>query len=222
MAVIGKLALQHGGYFKLDNALISALEWLSKRVVLAVPRSIGLPDTRKPILLFVDGACEGSPDDPRFATIGGVLLDYETSNFRYFGAVVPKTVSDDWTSLGKLQVISQTEMYAAVLARCMWRRLFCNRMTIMFIDNDGVRENLVKGYSEAVQNLPMLMRFAECDLSFPSQFWFTRVQTHANLADGPSRDFFDDVRSIKGMVGEQADHSCLNLVDNDISALALR
>ena len=94
-------------------------------------------------------------------------------------------------------------------------------MTIMFIDNDGVRENLVKGLSEAAQNLPMLMRFAECDLCFPSQFWFTRVQAHANLADGPSRNFFDNVRSINGMVSVQADHSFLNLVDNDISALAL-
>ena len=69
----------------------------------------------------------------------------------------------------------------------------------MFIDNDGVRENLVRGFSDAEHHLPMLMKMSEFDCLHPSFIWFTRVQTHANLADGPSRLCFDTVMTIDGM-----------------------
>ena len=65
------------------------------------------------------------------------------------------------------------------------------RDILHFIDNDGVREALVRGATRSIPNLRMLAMAARLEVRAGMRSWYTRVPSESNLADGPSRLNFD-------------------------------
>ena len=64
---------------------------------------------------------------------------------------------------------------------------FRGRRTIFFIDNNAVRDALIKGSSPNVDMFCMLA-IASLHISLSSlQAWFTRIASFSNPADAPSR-----------------------------------
>ena len=120
----------------------------------------------------------------------------ETSHIicRAFGCVVPKAVVDVWAKAGKKHLIGQTELYAVVLARKLWASYINNSRCIFFIDHGGVMSACIKGNAKDAAWRTLLLKMEEVDEAAPALGWFTRVPSASNIADGPSRGSFDQLR----------------------------
>ena len=91
-------------------------------------------------------------------------------------------------------MIGQTELYAVVLARKLWASYINNSRCIFFIDHGGVMSACIKGNAKDAAWRTLLLKMEEVDEPAPALGWFTRVPSASNIADGPSRGSFDQLR----------------------------
>ena len=83
------------------------------------------------------------------ATVGAVLFSPNRSELpRVFGCFVSSEVLSAWQAAGKVHPVALTEMYAVCLARHLWRELLNGQKVLFFIDNQGVLDCCIKGYSD--------------------------------------------------------------------------
>ena len=66
---------------------------------------------------------------------------------------------------------------------------------IFFIDNEGVKEALIKGSSPALASREMLVEAARQEMWNCSLSWYARVPSPSNIADGVSRLEFEEIQS---------------------------
>ena len=167
----------------LDDQAIEALNLVKRLLACMKPRVITCLKLQH-TLIFTDGACEG--DQFSNVTCGGVVIE-PTSRW-WFGIRVPKGLVQSWTTLGgKQQVIAEAEMLPILIARellCL-SNLVCP--VIVFVDNESVKNALIKGYSEVVCLRRMSQVYVEQELNFNLATWVNRVPTASNPADAPSR-----------------------------------
>ena len=157
------------------------LRFAIRHLETAGPRILGPRGTEKPILVFVDGACEAE------TSVGGVLLE-EGRPALCFGAVVGTETSDSWkTRSTQTQVIGQAELFPLIVARLTWKERLANRRVIYFIDNESARIAMIRAYSPVLASLKLIMQCVCWDLDNSSTAWYARVPTACNPADGPSR-----------------------------------
>jgi hypothetical protein len=151
------------------------------------PRHFSALGERKPIFVFSDGACEG--DGFSHVTIGAVMLDSLDGHKEMFGCQVPQEVVSLWKSdsLTKEQTIAQAEILPAVISRLVWRTRMIGRRIIFCLDNDGARLSLIKGSSASPSSRILINAMLVAEIDFPAWTWFTRVPTHSNPGDAPSR-----------------------------------
>ena len=75
----------------------------------------------------------------------------------------------------------------AIMAFDLWAHLRRSRHIIFYIDNDGARYSLIKGYSSSL-SLSLLSRMLAVRLEeLVCIQWFARVASASNLASFPSR-----------------------------------
>ena len=79
------------------------------------------------------------------------------------------------------------ELYAVLNARLYLAGRCFGRKVIYWIDNDGARDSLIRGFSPSLASLSIIYQFYRVEREFPSFMWFARVPSHSNVADGPSR-----------------------------------
>ena len=159
-----------------------ALLWVIEKLKHGRPRLVGPIRNRRPIFVFVDGACEEDG-----TTVGGVILK-RSGAVECFGTEVPKAVVEGWkTKQTQTQVIGQAEIFPALMARLVWAKELRDERTIFFIDNESARLALVKAYSPVLASLRLIMECLEWDQKSDCFPWYARVPTYSNLADGPSR-----------------------------------
>ena len=75
------------------------------------------------------------------------------------------------------------------------RWLLKHARVIYFIDNEGVKEALVKGCSPALASRDMLVEVAKQEMWNNSLSWYARVPSPSNIADGVSRLEFKEILS---------------------------
>ena len=77
--------------------------------------------------------------------------------------------------------------YAVIVGRFTWKKYLDGRKAISFVDNESAKEALVKGTSHNghFRSLLLQMEVAEQDLR--AWLWISRVPSHSNPSDGPSR-----------------------------------
>ena len=137
-------------------------------------------------MLFTDGSYEpAAGDKPTLAACGGALM-LQGRPVAHFSATIPPALLARWLE-GRLQPISQIEMIPLLLARRLCRRELKGKKAICFVDNDGVRENLIRGDSASYHNRPILAAISAEELAYPIWAWYARVASHSNLADARSR-----------------------------------
>ena len=73
---------------------------------------------------------------------------------------------------------------------------------ILFVDNDGARHALIKGYTPSLASAHLVASFWESEAALASYCWVERVPSPSNIADGPSRLSFDEVVGLGGRVIE--------------------
>ena len=175
------------------TSLTEGLVWIVRCLKRVPPRDVAMCTTRRPVLIFTDGACE--EDDGRgVVTVGAVLvLD---GSAKFFGLEVPQEVARSWRAGLSWQVVGQAELFPVYLARRVWAEEIRGRDVLWFIDNDSARHALVKGYSPVLQSCEILSRAAEADAGLGVRNWYARVPTFSNIGDLPSRLRFDELKRL--------------------------
>ena len=92
-----------------------------------------------------------------------------------------------------------TELYAVCLSRSIWKSQLDNQKVVVFIDNQGVLDACIKGWSGEEQMKSLLLHFEMADGKGPFLPWFARVPSSSNCADYPSRGLW---LKLKQLVGE--------------------
>ena len=111
------------------------------------------------------------------------------------GFRVRDEIVQEWKADGKQQVIAQAEMMPMAIVKRQCSRLLTRAQVIFFIDNDGVKQAMVKGVANSVACKKI---FREClvqDSKSHAMTWYSRIPSPANIAGGPSRLDFSEVES---------------------------
>ena len=132
------------------------------RLTSGKPRRFVANPASKPWLLFTDGALEYDDNERPIATIGAVLLA-PSGEAWYLGCKVPDDVMNAWKADGKEHVIGLVELYACVVALKLWRPLLGSQKLILFVDNYGAQDCLVKGTASVLQWRKLLLVLEDMD-----------------------------------------------------------
>ena len=116
--------------------------------------------------------------------------------------VVPDYLWDQWLDRGDHNIQLQELLAVYLLIESYPEELFNCNLTV-FIDNASVMHSVTRGRARAAeQNITIAhlwLRFAEFHVNL--QCW--QIESLANLADGPTRHFFDSL-DILGAIETQA------------------
>ena len=101
---------------------------------------------------------------------------------------VPLSLCDHWRRFGAKQIILYLELWPipVFLAMCSGEFSSTRRM-IFYIDNNAVRDALIKGSSPVCDLFNMLSLCSYFISRSHLGAWFTRVASSSNPADAPSR-----------------------------------
>ena len=153
----------------MNDATKTALLMLRDRVKYGIPRCISA-NTLNSLHIYVDTSCEGDK-----VGLGGVIINERGTRLGHFSefaspAVIAKVNPDSGNP------IVEIECFAMYIALHLWHKLALGTNTVIFTDNEGA---LVKHTHELCDNSHL-------------NLWFERVNTHANIADAPSRGVSND------------------------------
>ena len=89
--------------------------------------------------------------------------------------------------MNKQQIIFEAETFCAVLSYLMWIKKLTDRNSTLYVDNEGTKFCLMKGFSENAAVDLLCGIFCELEVSAETSCWLSRVPSHSNIADMPSR-----------------------------------
>ncbi|CAJ1349919.1 unnamed protein product, partial [Effrenium voratum] len=186
--------LRHVARFMLQFSAMSTQKgvtdlcsYLASLLQQSKPRSVYCSPPEPPCLVFSDAAWENEQ-----AGAGGLFYDPRTRECEVFQCTVPKSCISQWLGEVGSQIISQLELFTALMARCHYRDRLIGRRALFFVDNEAARFGLIKASSPSVTMLHLISLFHEEDLDSHSYWWVERVQSDANPADAPSRGIVAD------------------------------
>ena len=154
------------------KVLASVMTYIVTVLETAPPRSICVHDRRPPVLIFTDGAFE--PEDPHHAVGAGAVI------------------VDDFTKTRpdlpcRKQIIMHLELWPVLVTLLRLGKSLKNRRVLVFIDNNGARDALIKGTSPVDDVFPLLAIVSVILNAFSVSVWFTRVPSPSNPGDAPWR-----------------------------------
>ena len=155
--------------------------------------------SEKPWIIFTDGALEYELDGTAIATVGGILLSPKGETF-CFGSRVPCDLLDRWQTDGREYVIGLVELYACVTALELWKDKLHNRRILLFIDNYGAQDCLVKGSATVDTWRQLLLHLEELHDHLFSNMWIWRVPSPSTPADFPSRGTLKELKFLEPLI----------------------
>jgi hypothetical protein len=183
-------------FVKLNGSQVSALKLLRHRVTSGEPRKLNARPNEKPWIVFTDGALEYDSTGHAQATIGGILMSPNGETY-CFGSKVPDKMLDRWQTEGREHVIGLVELYACVTAIGLWKDLLKDRRILLFVDNYGAQDCMVKGSANVDTWRQLLLRLEELDDNLFSNMWISRVPSASNPADYPSRGSLGELKFLE-------------------------
>ena len=180
---IGKRATMMGGETRLNSELVRALTFFKTRILNGPPIEIRAA-LGQVIHIFTDGAFEPESDKP--ATIGGVLYSEAGARLGFFSEIVPSVLVDMYLTASK-NPIYLIELLAALISSVIWSPAYPFRYVVNYIDNEASRSALTKAWSHVKFANNILGKFVELEMLSSWKPWFSRVPTHSNPSDAPSR-----------------------------------
>eukprot|EP00971_Amphidinium_carterae_P308875 6137710-Amphidinium_carterae.1 len=110
---------------------------------------------------------------------------------------VPESLSNMWLARSK-SIIAEVELLAIVWIKILMSARIRGKRVVYYIDNEGVRMNLIRGSSNSLGCAELLRVFFEEELKLPSLSWYARVPSKSNPADAPSRFRLQELRDSIG------------------------
>lgn len=180
-----KLLSEHASskHSQVGMELRLALQAMSLRLSCDKPRQV----TARPLqqwYVYTD-ACYDK--ESRSGGVGGVLVDHEATCRAWFSRRLTADECKIFGSGVQDTIIYELELLGAIMAMHCWKDTLCGDLSVLFVDNEGVKHALIRG-SATGRCAKLLIEFnLSVEAEFSSQTWFARVPTEANIADWPSR-----------------------------------
>ena len=135
-------------------------------------------------ICFTDGACEDK------ATVGAVLVNPLGSAVCAFGAELPCDLQALFYKESK-HPIYEVELLPVLLSLMIWGSQLRQCQVVYYLDNEAAKAGLIKGSGATRLADVIVGNFCANESKLELKTWFSRVPTHSNLSDGPSRMNFD-------------------------------
>jgi hypothetical protein len=196
---VGRVGLESCDMKPLSASVKGSLMWLRDHVLSGPPRRIDYQDSET-YYLFLDGACTDASDGNSWCgtSIGGVLVFPDGSVRECFGEILPPEWMRDRGKDQQQQYIFEAEIMPYAVSLFLWRNCLKGKCLFAFIDNEGARSAWIVGFAstKAAQHMLHIGTTMEAKLSVHP--YFSRVPTHSNLGDAPSRGRFSVIEKFGG------------------------
>ena len=169
----------------LSNRSKDFLEQFVDLLTSAGPRVIRV-DIGQPMLVFTD-ACYEADSLTWCCGLGGVLVDVCSQRYRFFSIELNDEQRRFLGEGTKKQLIFEAKTLSAVLAFCLWQSELEHNLSYFFVDNEGSKFALMRGFSDNVVVDCLAAEFCKKEAKFHSRNWISRVSSYSNCADDPSR-----------------------------------
>lgn len=169
-----------------DPEMKEAIERWVDAVEKTPPRSISFTDSRPPVRIFTDGACEKKGKEVSY---GGFLIDSVNDVVEVFGTEMGNRMKELFSEGGEIeQIIGQAELLPMLVSRMLWSGHFKGRDILHHVDNGSAKFACIKGCSPSRASAWIVHAFWDSEIVMESHSWISRVSTHCNIADGPCRN----------------------------------
>ena len=148
------------------------------------PREIS-SSTADALHIFTD-ACYEKESTTWVCGIGGVAVS-TCGVWQHFSLPLSNEQRVALGELQKKQIIFEAETLGALVALGVWSRQIRFRRCVLYVDNEGTKFSLIKGYADnnVVDRLAQV--FAALESEAHTYLWISRVASFSNVADEPSR-----------------------------------
>ena len=142
-------------------------------------------------ICFTDRACESR------ASVGAVLVDPAGRAAFTFEGELPLSLEDFFYKESK-HPIYEVELLPILITLMLWGEQFRGSQVVYWVDNEAAKAglSLIKGYGATNLSNAIIGAFCRTEAELQLKTWFSRVPTHSNLSDGPSRLDFSVVLAL--------------------------
>jgi hypothetical protein len=140
-------------------------------------------------LLFTDGACENK------SSVGGVLVSPRGQPIAMFGDTLPAEFERVFYQ-NSAHPIYEVELLPLLISIFLWGSWIDKAQFVCYLDNDAARSGLIKGSGATKLADAIIQLFCESEATLQLKSWFSRVPSHSNISDGPSRLQFEPLLSL--------------------------
>ena len=187
---LGKVALQsitqHAYrvpfFAEVDEITADALRLLRQRVSSGDPRVLN-SNLLQTVYLFTDASFEPGTG----AGLGGVLLNGTGEVVSWYSISLDLKQLSVFLTDGREQIIGELETLAVALAIIIWNGKLCSMRVMIYIDNEGAKYALIRGYSRSkpiTSICALTATYLDMHCIIP---WYSRVPSQSNIEDWPSR-----------------------------------
>ena len=179
MAQLGRFVSGAKREQPLHHDLKGTLKQLLERVNAGKPVLVS-PRVFSTWICFTDGACEER------ASVGAILVSPWGKATCAFGSELPPELQKIFYAESK-HPIYEVELLPVLISVFLWKEQINQCQVVYYLDNDAAKSGLIKGSGATDMANAIVGGFCELESRLQLKTWFSRVPTHSNLGDGPSR-----------------------------------
>jgi hypothetical protein len=180
---LGSFALAARGRSVITDELRESLGAVSRMLVEARPREINT-ESHAVMHLYTDASY--SPEDES-GGLGDVLCTADGTVVAWFGESLDSQFCRKLRAEGQTQLICELEALAVLVALRLWSSEVSSKHLVIFVDNEGSKYAILRGYSKNEALSKIVTRVAAAEDAATTFCWYARVPSEANPSDKPSR-----------------------------------
>ena len=116
---------------------------------------------------------------------------------------VPDSLLALWAGKERKQLITHLELFPILVGLHRLAPHLSGGKLLLFVDNNGVRDSVIKGSSKVDDVFAMLSGISMVLNTFGISLWTTRIPSKSNPADWPSRDRAEEAARLLGFTLEK-------------------
>ena len=174
-----------------------SLEWFREHILSSPPRVITC-EQRDTFYLFLDGACSepGSIEAWSGTSVGAVLADERGRILRFFGHVIDKALVSAWGKPDQTQHVFEAEILPYAMCLELWQDILRGTCLFAFLDNEAAKASWIAGTAHSDIAKQVIHYGTKLEACLDVHPFFSRVPTHSNFGDDPSRGRFDELEKL--------------------------
>ena len=145
--------------------------------------------------IFTDGACETNENGEKVGGVGGVLISSCGRYLQHFGANVPGDIMQLLLKHSD-HPVHELEVMPVLISFLLWKSFIAKGQVMHYSDNDSCRFALMKGVGETPIARCLVDSILRLENSSQTKSWYSRVPSHSNVSDDPSRGSFQALNAV--------------------------